>query len=262
MDNTLKTLVEKLPGLLPFIAEAHYFPTLSSTNDEMMRLGKADGKHGTAIVADHQTAGRGRIERLWESPAGKGLYFSLLLRPPLMASAAPLITLATGLALGRALRSLGLESLIVKWPNDIWVGQKKLAGILTEMVNHGRQVDFVVVGVGLNVFQRPEDFSPSVRAVATSLKMASDQAWDRGQVLLQILMEIFSEIEKLIAEGPGPLIARWTQTSGMVGKKVQAVENDRSTEGVVCGLSPEGQLQVKTDRGENISIIAGDVFLL
>ncbi|HWS15327.1 MAG TPA: biotin--[acetyl-CoA-carboxylase] ligase, partial [Candidatus Methylomirabilis sp.] len=138
-----------------------------STNRVAMEMAEHGAKHGTVVVADAQTAGRGRMGRRWESPPGKNLYVSMLLRPPVPTVEAPQLSLVTGVALADAVEAMGVSASL-KWPNDLYLGERKAAGILAEMASDPDGVRHVVIGVGLNVNMEEADFPPVLRGRATS----------------------------------------------------------------------------------------------
>jgi BirA family biotin operon repressor/biotin-[acetyl-CoA-carboxylase] ligase len=260
--ESLQDYVTQLPGREPRISQARFFPEIGSTNVEALRLAKAGAPDGTLIVADHQTQGKGRLGRKWESPAGKGLYFTLSIRPRFKPEHLPLVTLAGGIALGNILKKYELPPLIIKWPNDIWMEKKKVAGILSESAVQGKNVEFVNIGIGINVSQGPEDFSPELRATATSLRGLRPRDWDRAKILSDLLPELFREIDLLAAQGPESLIRRWEADSGMVGRGVIAQVNGQEKTGKVTGLSREGHLIVQQANGEKLTLVDEDVRLV
>jgi BirA family biotin operon repressor/biotin-[acetyl-CoA-carboxylase] ligase len=142
------------------------------------------------------------------------------------------------------------------------VNKKKLGGILSEMSVKGEQVDFVVVGVGINVSAEPSDFSPETAATATSLKQIEEKAWDKGEILENLVSALLQEVQGLADQGPAALIARWEQESGMLGERVRAGSEGRSVEGKVLGLAGDGQLKIQSDSGETLQLLAGDTTLL
>ncbi len=260
--RNLRERVESLPSRNPQISQAFFYKEIPSTNLDTMSRGKMGAPAGTLIVADSQSQGRGRLDRKWESPLGKGLYFSLLLRPALIVAKAPLITLAAGLGIARILKEMGLKGLVLKWPNDLLVNKKKLGGILSEMSVKGDQVEFVVIGVGINVSSEPSDFSPETAAMATSLKQIEEKAWDKGEILENLVSALLQEAQSLADQGPAALIARWEKESGMVGERVRAGSEGRTVEGKVLGLAGDGQLKLQRDSGEILQLLAGDTTLL
>lgn len=260
MEN-FQAQVEALVSKIPALAAIHFYSETGSTNFEAVELGKKGAPHGTLVVADAQSVGRGRLGRHWDSPAGRGLYFSLLLRPDLEAAQAPLTTLAAGLGLVQAIRGLGIRDLILKWPNDLMVAKKKLGGILTEMYHSGSKVGFIVVGVGINVSQAAADFSIDVAPLATSLRQL-DKEIDRADLLQRLIPAVLGEVNRLAREGAASLIQRWERDSGMLGLEVAFECDGRRDEGRVLGLAPDGKLRVAGSGGKVAELLAEDTTLL
>lgn len=260
MEN-FQAQVEALVSKIPVLAAIHFFPEIGSTNFEAVELGKKGAPHGTLVVAEAQSAGRGRLGRRWDSPAGKGLYFSLLLRPDLDAAQAPLTTLAAGLGLAQAIRGLGVRNLVLKWPNDLMVAKKKLGGILTEMYHSGSKVGFLVVGVGINVSQTAGDFSTEVAPLATSLGQVGVTV-DRAELLQRLIPAVLGEVNRLAREGAAGLIQRWEQDSGMLGLEIAYESDGRRDEGRVLGLAADGKLRVAGRDGRVAELLAEDTTLL
>jgi BirA family transcriptional regulator, biotin operon repressor / biotin---[acetyl-CoA-carboxylase] ligase len=259
--TTLKNWVEALPERHPHPIKTIYLDKTASTNDEAMALGKSGEQGPLLIVANSQSQGHGRLSRPWESPPEKGLYFSILMCPVLEAKVAPLLTLAAGLGLIAGLRNFRSPPLLMKWPNDILIGGKKLGGILTEMQNRGNQVDFVVIGIGINVGTEPGDFSRGLTATATSLKQVLKRDLDRAEVLEKVFPEVLKEMDRFVAEGSSPLVKRWEESSGMVGKQIEFGENGQRRRGRVLGLARDGQLKIQTEDGVTLDWVAGDITL-
>lgn len=172
----------------------HHYEAVDSTNAEALRRAKTGGEEGEIFIADRQTDGRGRMGRKWESPAGKNIYISFLLKPKLPPPKAPLLTLVAGEAVFETLSSLlpdPLKSqLKIKRPNDLYLQDKKVAGILTEAGSTKDKIDWVVAGIGINVNSDPSDFSSEVRKIATSLKIVTGKEVDRGKII-STLVEAF-----------------------------------------------------------------------
>ena len=258
----LKKFIESLPKTFPEIKLAQFYSSLDSTNLETKRLAETDDKKSALIVADTQTAGRGRMGRTWESPKGLGLYFSLLLYPKLKPAAAALLTLAAGWSLAVTLKELGAAPIIIKWPNDILLKGKKIAGILCEMRSMGPEVKSVVVGIGINLSQKPNDFSPALTDTAGSLGQLTGKTWDREKILKNFLKFYLSEIKKIEAGGAADLIQRWEGTSDFLGRKIKARSGEKLLEGTVLGLNPQGHLRLKLPDGSVQNLIDEETTLL
>lgn len=237
----------------------HYLTVTGSTNSDAVRRARLGGKEGEIFIADKQTAGRGRLGRPWESPEGKNLYLSFLLKPTVSPSQSVFMTLMAAVATFEAVLSFLPKSLVdscqIKWPNDLLLHGKKLAGILTEMSGKGEQVHWVVSGIGLNINAEPENFSPEVRKIATSLKLATGREVDRESVAIH-LIESFDRHYHQFSQGQtAEFIEFCNQHSYLKGRRVRSEE----VFGIAGDLSPEGYLQIRTDSGETKAVIAGDV---
>ena len=241
----------------------HHLKEIGSTQEAALAAGREGAPSDSIWLADSQSQGRGRLGRHWESKPGLGLYFSLLLRPAMKAAMAPLTTLAVGLGLAEALRQLGVQDLVVKWPNDLLVGGRKLGGVLTEMVHREEAVDFLVIGVGINVAQEKADFSPELQGSAVSLRQAQGRMWDRIELLEILQPAILAAVDRLVEQGPAELCRRWEKESGMVGRAVAyAGDSGLAREGRVLGLDSQGRLRVQHADGSVAELIAEDTTLL
>jgi BirA family biotin operon repressor/biotin-[acetyl-CoA-carboxylase] ligase len=236
------------------------FEEMGSTNQEAFQLAKIGAPEETVIFAEKQTAGRGRLDRKWESPAYKNLYFSIILRPSISPELAPQLTLVAGLALYEALSSLGLKGLRLKWPNDVWIGSKKVAGILTEMEAEAGKVHFVVIGIGLNVNSTLEDFSKEVASLATSLLIETGKEHSRSEIAGKILTSFFNGYRSYLKNGFSVVKPKWEKAAYMKGERVRVSETDRSFVGICEGLDEMGALLVKSD-SQVERVITGDVGL-
>lgn len=237
------------------------YDSLPSTNTEAARAARHGAPEGLCVIAREQTAGRGRRDRTWASPQDAGLYFSILLRPKMEQNAWPLLTLMSALAVHEALESACSLSTDIKWPNDVYSGERKLCGILAETVE-GEKGRAVVIGIGINLSDRafPEELNP----IATSVEAETGRAVDR-ELLIESLVRALS---KNYAALQGPrgvtlMLAEWTaRSSYAVGKRVRACVGDETIEGVTRGLEPDGALRVETVEGEIKLVRAGDVSAL
>jgi len=232
------------------------FESLPSTNTELARLASEGAAEGVSIVADEQTAGRGRLQRAWSSPRGAGLYFSILLRPTIPQNYWPLITFMAALAVGDALReACGLET-DIKWPNDILSGERKICGILAEAIDtpSGRAV---ILGIGINLTENA--FPPELANVATSVSEATGSAPDREQILAALLTALSRWYSQL--NEPGQIIDAWSNRSSYaIGKLVQVSNGDDVWQGTTAGVEPDGALRLRTSSGDIKLVRAGDVY--
>lgn len=235
------------------------FESLPSTNTEIARQASEGAAEGLAIIADEQTAGRGRLQRAWSSPKGAGLYFSLLLRPTIAPELWPLVTFMAALAVGDALsESCGVMT-DIKWPNDLLSGERKICGILAESVEtpEGRAV---VLGMGVNLTS--DAYPADLATVAISVSEASGRAAER-ETLLASLVQALSRWYSLLHETDGPekIVAAWSSRSSYAsGKPVQVANGDEVWQGISRGVESDGALRLETADGIKL-VRAGDVSL-
>ncbi len=259
----LAQIVRALPQNFTGVSESFFYAKTDSTQDLAKHAAQRGAPTGSLWVADAQIRGRGRQSRNWSSPNGLGLYFSLLLRPALPLAQWPLVSLAAGLGLQRTLERLGVAPILLKWPNDLWFQQKKIAGILAELLLPPSPIPpCIVLGVGLNVHQQPEDFPAELRDKAASLAQLHPHPWDRADLLQNLLPEIFHAVEFLVERGAEDLIRAWEQASGTLGHRAQIIEEPENPSGRILGLSPEGYLRLQLDSGEVRHFMAEDVSLI
>ena len=250
-------LKQRLKGSLFGKRIFHFFKT-DSTNRVALELGHAGEPEGAVVLAEEQTAGRGRAGRAWHSQRAAGIYVTLLLRPKLAPVQAPLLTMMAGLSAHTAVRALTGLDVDLKWPNDLIVRGKKLGGILTEMHAEPGQVRFVIVGIGLNVNQ--EKFPGELANAATSLRAETGKTQSRMELLVRLLREFESDYNRFVREGMASVIARFESVSSYArGKRVRVTNGTESYAGTTAGLGPEGLLQVEREDGRVTAVISGDV---
>lgn len=240
---------------------AHHRLT-DSTNTKAREMARGGAPSGTLVVAEAQSAGRGRKGRSWLAAPGEGLLFSLILRPDMEPSRATLITLMTAVSVAEALIDETGVNARIKWPNDILVHGKKLAGILTEMSMELDAVDYVVVGLGLNINTPAAAFPEEIRAIATSLMAETSAPFSRVAVLRAILSRFETHYDTLSTDGPEPMLRRWKALSDIVGRRVRVSMMHEEIEGRVTDIDADGVLLVETEAGEPLRILSGDVTYL
>lgn len=238
-----------------------HFAELDSTNLEARRRAEAGAPHGACLVAEYQSAGRGRLERRWCAPAGACLMFSLLLRPSLGLAEVFGLTNLMAVAICLALERVCGLTPAIKWPNDVYLDGRKLAGILTEFTCRAERLDHVVVGVGLNVNLSPQDLA-QIGAPAASLMAASGQAWDRGLILAAILELASALYPPLLAGHKDQLTQLYNQRSWLQGRQVEVRQGDRVLAGRALGVAADGALILEQAPGETLLIRHGDVSVL
>jgi BirA family biotin operon repressor/biotin-[acetyl-CoA-carboxylase] ligase len=241
----LNALESALSGTV-FAGKLHYAAVTASTNADALQAAAAGAADGAVFFADEQTSGRGRADHRWESAAGQGLYVSVLLRPQLPPVRLPLLPLAAGLATGSAVQAVcGLRA-DLRWPNDVLIGPRKVAGILVEARSEGAGRGAVAVGIGINVHQR--EFAPALSTPATSLDLESGRSLSRQELLLKLLKSLQAEVA-LLENGSEEIPRRVAEASSWIeGRRVE-VHGPQACCGVTAGLDPHGFLQVLTASG-------------
>lgn len=237
------------------------FPQLTSTQNIAFQLAQKGAPEGTLIVAEEQTGARGRLGRFYFSPRG-GVWFSLVLKPPLQPQLTLPISLMAGVAVAEALKGLSGLPLVLKWPNDIFVRDKKVVGILTEMVAESDRVQFVICGIGVNANIEPGAFPEELRPIATSLKIELGYEISRTTLLCQVVESLDRYYHLFLLQGPQAIIEAWRRSPNMLGKKVRVSSPEETMKGMALDLDSQGALQVQTDTGLVKQVVAGDVRLL
>ncbi len=239
----------------------HYFPKVDSTQSVAFQLAQKGAAEGTVVVAEEQTGGRGRLGRSYFSPRG-GVWFSFILRPPFQPQFTLPISLMAGVALAEALKEATGLPLTLKWPNDILIGDKKVAGILAEMVAETDKVSFVVCGIGINVNIKRDSFPEELRPTATSLSIELGQETSRVDILCQVLERLDRHYSLLLQHGPPTIIEAWRRLPNMLGKQVRFTTPEGTLEGKAVDLDDQGALLVQIGAGLIRQVLAGDIYLL
>jgi BirA family biotin operon repressor/biotin-[acetyl-CoA-carboxylase] ligase len=240
----------------------HYFREIGSTNSHARQLAEAGATEGTMVVAESQSKGRGRLGRRWESPPFTNLYLSILLRPKLAPADAAQITLMAAVALADAVDAFVPGQAAIKWPNDILIGKKKLAGILTEASCDAEHVDYVILGIGINLNYTSDAMPEEIRRRATSLLEITGKPVQREsflQGLLQGIERCYGELERA---GFAALAQRWQSYFAWRGRRVRVESFDQVTIGTAKGIDRDGALMLIDDQGREQRILAGDVIPL
>lgn len=234
--------------------------TTGSTNSDAAALARRGALHGSVVLADEQTAGKGRLGRTWESARGVNLYLSVVLRPRIVPAQAPQLSLVSAVAVAAALERARVDARI-KWPNDVLVNGRKLCGILTEIEAEADRVSFVVVGIGVNLNSGREHFPPELHDRATSVWMETGRKVDRLAFLCDLLSELEEGFDDFTRGGFEMLRARWEARSSMTGRSVRIAGVGETVEGICAGIDGDGALLVDEDDGRRRRVLAGDVTL-
>lgn len=240
----------------------HCFDEIDSTNTYLKKLAMTGGTHGTAAVADRQTAGRGRMNREFQSAGGKGIYLSVLMRPELQPEKLLCITAMAGVGVCRAVERVTGLSPLLKWPNDPVINGRKLCGILTEMALEGEtgRLQYLVLGIGLNVAQTAADFTPDVAAMATSVNEAAGRPVSRAQLTAAILEEVDVLYDALCREDTAAYLEEYRERCVNLGKTVQLIRPDGRRDTVTAeAVDEEFSLVVRHGDGRRETVRTGEV---
>jgi BirA family biotin operon repressor/biotin-[acetyl-CoA-carboxylase] ligase len=260
--------IEKVPDILgpkilrkrippgPFGKRIHHFFKTDSTNSVAMLLGEQGEPHGTLVIAEEQTAGRGRAGHTWHSEKTNGIYMTVLLRPPISPQQAPLIALVAGLAVRETILEMTNIAPDLRWPNDLLFGRKKFCGILTEMNAEQDRIHFVAVGIGINV--NHERIPADLSEIATSMRIETKRSHSRVEIVARLLRHLESYYNRFLDEGPEAIVTRFSEVSSYArGKRVRIEATNETYTGTTDGLEPGGLLRVKRDDGRTLPVIAG-----
>jgi BirA family biotin operon repressor/biotin-[acetyl-CoA-carboxylase] ligase len=234
------------------------FEETASTNDVVEHLAKSGAGEGLVVFAESQTRGRGRRGREWASPRGKGLWFSVLLRPPLPPAAASRITVAASVAVARAIRETCRVEARIKWPNDVTLNGRKLAGILTELRAEADEILLAILGIGIDVNCEREDFPNDLKRVATSLKLETGNAQDRVSLAVRVLTAL-DECYELTLTDFDAVADEWAELCTTLGHQIVVTIGQRRVEGFAQALDSDGALLVRCDSGQLERILGGDL---
>ncbi|TAJ07042.1 MAG: biotin--[acetyl-CoA-carboxylase] ligase [Nitrospirae bacterium] len=247
----------------------HVLQETTSTNHEAMKLAQQGAPDGTVLVAETQTAGKGRLGRSWYSPPGDNLYCSVILRnqpADNLTGWLSVIPLLSAVAVARAIQRVADLKPLLKWPNDILAGDRKLGGLLCESSLSGPSTTFVVVGIGLNVNGSREGFPEDIRDIATSIAAETGRPCDRASLLASILLELELYSETLLTRPPDTFLSEYARLCSTLGRRVRvSLSEGQTIEGLADSIAPDGSLRIVRDPasgGGTIEVRAGDVIHL
>lgn len=232
-------------------------PVTDSTNNEAKRMALLGAPHGTVVIAEEQTGGKGRLGRAWRSPPGRGLWFSLLLRPHCSPQQASRMTLLAGLVICRTLRKVAGVPAKVKWPNDVVIGSRKICGILTEMGAEMEQVEYVVIGPGVNIHEG--SYPDDIRERAITLEEATGKKWNRAYLMRLFLEEFEHILDENQKNGLQTLLPAYRDLCVTLGRTVYCDRGGTELRGTAVDITEEGELVVETETGERAIIYSGEV---
>ena len=245
--------VQRIGGLI------HCLEEIDSTNGKARQLAEEGAVDGAVIIADRQSAGRGRLGRRWESPAGVNLYASILLRPQIPVQQAPQLTFLSAVAVAETLQQVCQLPARVKWPNDILVNGAKIAGLLNEMSAETEQIHFVILGIGVNLNMTAGQFPAELNYPATSVLLETGAPVSRVEFIRTLLEKLDGYYLEFLREGFSPIRWRWESLCELLNARVRIEQSPGVLEGTVVGLDADGALRLQFDDGHVERILAGDV---
>jgi BirA family biotin operon repressor/biotin-[acetyl-CoA-carboxylase] ligase len=237
----------------------HFEEIVSSTQKIARNLANEDVVEGTIVVADQQTNGKGRMARVWYSPKGTGIWMSIIIRPNLPINQTPQLTLLTAVAIVQAIEELTPLKPEIKWPNDIMLNGKKLVGILTELQAEADQVHSVIIGTGINVNQKIEDFPEDLQKIATSICIETGTVWERAQFIQMILLKFEGLYSLYLSQGFKPIKLLWESYAISLNKKIIARTLSGTVEGKAIGIDDDGVLLIETNNRVIERIYSADI---
>lgn len=255
------------PHLLPLAVEGqlktgemgkpiHYFPSISSTNAYAKEIAST-ATHGTVILADEQVAGRGRLGRTWTSPKGEGIFMSIILKPNLPPMEGGKLTQVAAAAVFKAIQEVTGLNPQIKWPNDIVLGGKKVCGILTEMAGELNAINYLVVGIGINV--NTMIFPEELEDKATSLKREKGEAIARDTLIAAVLNHFEVLYQDFLEKGMAETLKICREASAVIGKEIKVHQGNQVFEATALAITDDGYLKVKKASGEEVLIGSGEV---
>lgn len=237
------------------------FEQTTSTNDVLEKFARDGVKEGVVVFAESQTKGRGRLGRKWISPERKGLWFSILLRPDLRPQETTQLTVASAIALRRAVKTVTGLAAEIKWPNDLLIGGKKIVGILTEMSAEVDRVRHIILGIGVDVNQDVAEFPVELRKIATSLKIETGAEISRAELAVEIMRELDADYARICGGKFSAVADEWEAACATIGRNVSVQTGVQKIRGRAEALDDDGALLVRTEHGHLERIIGGDVTL-
>lgn len=238
----------------------HYFERLDSTQETAGEFAAGGSPQGTVVIAEQQSAGRGRMGRRWHSPPGVNLYMTIILRPKMPAAEVPRLSLMAGVATAETIEAEAPGLVALKWPNDVWLNGRKVGGIIAEAVADSRQqLSCVLLGIGLNVNLPARGIPNELCNLATSLRVATGRLHDRIALAARLFSRLDSRYMETEARGFGAVRPVWERYSALTGKRVTIAEGPSRQAGVVRGIDSDGALLLDTGGEKLTRILTGDV---
>ena len=237
----------------------HHFQTLDSTNSKAYQLALNGAEEGEVVISESQEKGRGRLGRQWFSPPYLNLYLSVILRPKISPHQASLITLMAAVATADAIEKFSGLRPLIKWPNDILLRDRKVAGLLNEIHSETDRIHFVILGIGVNLNMDEKMFSKEIRTVATSLKREMGQTVSRKAFLQSLLQELEKWYSIFLEEGGAVILKAWRDRAHIKGKQVKVTSFGETVAGIAIDVDSDGALILETEDGKQKRVVAGDI---
>jgi BirA family transcriptional regulator, biotin operon repressor / biotin---[acetyl-CoA-carboxylase] ligase len=237
----------------------HYYSTIDSTQNKCQELAKAGAPEGTLVIADEQVGGKGRLGRVWHAPAGKNISMSLLIRPQLELDQCPQITLLAAVAIVETIKELYKISPAIKWPNDVLIEGKKICGILTELNAEADHINWLIIGMGINVNTEQHEFPLGVSEIATSIAIEKGEKVRRVPFIQGVLQKLEELCDLYVTEGFAPVRRRWEANAVTIGKRVIIRTLQGQLEGLAEGIDDTGVLLVRKNDGTVQKVYSADV---
>jgi BirA family biotin operon repressor/biotin-[acetyl-CoA-carboxylase] ligase len=261
MKFDLKELNERLTGKL-IGRDIHYYDETESTNDVAFSLGIAGVPEGTVVLADSQRGGKGRFQRSWHSPPAANIYTSIILRPEILLPNASQIPILAGVAVAEVLDKYCPGKISLKWPNDVLINEKKISGILSQAKITANQLNFIILGIGINVNMNQGRFSEEIRKTATSLSIETGREISRQDVLISLYENLEKWYKHLTQQGFGGVKLKWLSLTSMIGRNVEVVFKNETIEGKAADIDDNGSLIIVVDGNKKVHVSAGDTTIL
>ena len=258
MIDMKEKILSHLPTECPWRDTLYWYEATDSTNTQAKHLAKQGAPNGTVLIAGHQTGGRGRMGRVFQSPAGSGVYLSVILRPNCEPGQLMHLTCAVGVAMMEAVKMVSGVQTKVKWINDLVINGKKLGGILTEMSVDKGMVEYAIIGIGINCLQKDGDFCPEIAGLATSLSQAAGKDI-QPEVLAAAMVEALWEMSRVLFTEKATLMAEYKERCVTLGKDIQVIRGDTVRPGKAVDLDEDGGLLVVFPDGTTELVSSGEV---
>jgi len=255
-------LLSRLDGKQVIGRDIHVFQSTTSTNDIVEKMARDGAREGVVVFAETQTQGRGRLGRKWVSPPKRGLWFSILLKPDLRPQSSTQITVGAAVALTRAIQARTSIVVETKWPNDLLIDGRKVAGILTELRAEPDKIKYLILGIGIDVNVRPEEFPEEIRHLATSLRAVTGHQVHRADLAEAVLRELDQVYRDICREDFTGVAQEWEQNCSTIGREVTVTFGEHTIHGIAESLDFDGALLVRSQHGHLERILGGEIHVL